>query len=174
MPSLEPFGKREGIKHIVFQGAIFPCTIPAYRIDAIFCQQRHLFLLVHFRMAGDVDIGGIHQHMMFGNQPLACDYSGIMQVVKRALQKTANIPYRLPLSKAYLNIKRHAVLSDYVVIETDTIENISAFRNIHPTIGAFGTFCIEAEIKDQDLVPGLNPAIVWHGAEIKQPWQRHR
>ena len=174
MPSLEPFGKREGIKHIVLQRTVFPGAIAAYGMDVIMLQQRHLFHLVLFRMAGDVDIGGIHQNMMLGDQTLACDYSGIMQVVKRALQKTANLPYRLLLPKAYLDIKRHALLSDYIVIETDTIEQIPVFRNIHPTIGALGTLCVKAEIKDQNLVPGINSAIIRHGADVKQPWKRHR
>lgn len=168
MPSLESLGKGEGIVHIVFQRAILPGAVTANGVDIALLKKLHLRLLVGLGPASDMDIGRIHNHVVFCNEMLVGDDTCDMEIVECALQKGIDVANRLVFGETYLDIKRHTVLRNDVVVESNTIEQILILGDIHPTIGTLGAFGIKTQIEDQNLVPCIDLLVVRLVTDIKQ------
>ena len=118
----------------------------------MFGQEYFLGLHIGGALFVDMHIGGVHDHGVVRHELLGGDDASAAEVGEDTLEPVIDIDSGV-LVEAELDVERHAVGTEDVVVVADAVEGELLAGEVDPVVTGVGTLAIEAEVEDEDLVP---------------------
>ena len=115
-------------------------------------------------------IGGIHDHGVVRHELLRGNDACAAEVGEDTLEPVIDIDSGV-LVEAELNVERHAVGAEDVVVVADAVEGEFLAGEVDPVVTGVITLAIEAEVEDEHLVPRVERGIVLDTTELQELWE---
>ena len=124
------------------------------------------------RALRDVDVRGVHDDRMLGDELVVGDDAVLLQIDQHLLAHRGGVDDGV-LRVSDLDVEAQSIRIEDVVVEPDAVKTGATIRVVDP-VHVLPPLPVEAEVEDEHLVPGVRRGVVRHVGHLEQAIERCR